>query len=281
MFELNQLKQLIAIAECQTVSAAAERLHLSQPALSRSIQKLEAALQVTLFDRGKNKITLNENGRLAVEHARRVLAQANDMQQKLQAFDRSRRTIAIGSCAPAPLWDLAPCVSSLYPEKTIISELNETGALLEGLQSGAYALCVLPEPVQADNLDCTAYESEHLFFALPAEHPLAGEKELHFKDLDGQPVLLFSQIGFWKEIQQKNMPKTHALIQENRKDFDMLVQTSVLPAFASDLAVRSEEMPTGRVLVPIADKDAGVTYYLAWRKADARRWADLRQKILK
>lgn len=55
MFELNQLEQLIAIAECQTISAAAERLHLSQPALSRSIQKLEAALQVTLFDREKTR----------------------------------------------------------------------------------------------------------------------------------------------------------------------------------------------------------------------------------
>lgn len=55
MFELNQLEQLIAIAECQTISAAAERLHLSQPALSRSIQKLEAALQVTLFDREKKQ----------------------------------------------------------------------------------------------------------------------------------------------------------------------------------------------------------------------------------
>ena len=86
MFELNQLEQLIAIAECQTISAAAERLHLSQPALSRSIQKLEAALQVTLFDREKNKITLNENGKIAVEYARRVLEQASNMTEQLQAL---------------------------------------------------------------------------------------------------------------------------------------------------------------------------------------------------
>ena len=58
MFELYQLTQLIAIAECGTMSGAAGQLHLSQPALSRSMQKLEEELQVTLFDRKKNKIAL-------------------------------------------------------------------------------------------------------------------------------------------------------------------------------------------------------------------------------
>ena len=77
MLELYQLLQLLAIAECGTISKAAEQLHLSQPALSRSMQKLEEELQVTLFDRQKNKITLNKNGRLAVEQARRVVEQGS------------------------------------------------------------------------------------------------------------------------------------------------------------------------------------------------------------
>ncbi len=67
MLELNQLMQLLKIAECKTISSAAQQLHLSQPALSRSMQKLEDVLQVTLFDRQKNKISLNKNGELAVE----------------------------------------------------------------------------------------------------------------------------------------------------------------------------------------------------------------------
>ena len=104
MLELYQLVQLLAVAECGTISGAAERLHLSQPALSRSMQKLEDHLQVTLFDRQKNKITLNPNGELAVEQARRVVRQAQDLVEQVRAFDRSQRTISIGSCAPAPLW---------------------------------------------------------------------------------------------------------------------------------------------------------------------------------
>ena len=96
MMELYQLIQLLAISDCKTMSGAAEKLHLSQPALSRSMKKLEEELQVTLFERQKNKIRFNENGELAVEHARRVVEQANSMIEQVRAFDRSQRTIFIG-----------------------------------------------------------------------------------------------------------------------------------------------------------------------------------------
>ena len=90
MFELHQLEQLITVAECGTLSAAAEELHLSQPALSRSMQKLEAELQVPLFTRHKNKIELNENAEMAVDYARKILWQSQDMIDHLRAFDLSR-----------------------------------------------------------------------------------------------------------------------------------------------------------------------------------------------
>lgn len=102
MVELSQLEQLLLLAECGTLSRAAEQLHLSQPALSRSMQRLETELQVTLFDRQKNKIALNDNGRMAVEYARRIVGETRDMAARIQAFDRSQRTILVGSCAPAP-----------------------------------------------------------------------------------------------------------------------------------------------------------------------------------
>ena len=125
MLELYQLTQLLAIAECGTMSGAAEQLHISQPALSRSMQKLEETLQVTLFDRQKNKIQLNKNGELAMEHARRVVEQAHDLVEQVRYFDRSQRTISIGSCAPAPLWELISMVSRLYPEMAISSEMKD------------------------------------------------------------------------------------------------------------------------------------------------------------
>ena len=125
VFDIYQLEQLLAFAECGTLSGAAERLHLSQPALSRSMQRLEAELQVPLFHRQKNKIEFNENGRMAADCARQVLDKCQDMISRVQAFDRSQRTILVGSCAPMPLWEIPPVLSDLYPDRTISWEMRE------------------------------------------------------------------------------------------------------------------------------------------------------------
>ena len=78
MIELEQLRQLVAFAECGTLSRAAEALHISQPSLSRTMQALEEELEAALFTRQKNRIILNEVGQVAVEHARQVLAAAEE-----------------------------------------------------------------------------------------------------------------------------------------------------------------------------------------------------------
>ena len=65
MMELYLLEQLIAFSRQGTLSGAAEKLHISQPALSQSMKKLEESLGVSLFERSKNKIALNENGIMA------------------------------------------------------------------------------------------------------------------------------------------------------------------------------------------------------------------------
>ena len=73
MLTLEQLEQLVAVADYGTLSAAAEALHISQPTLTRSMQKLETEFAVPLFIRSKNKLTFHENGVLATEQARRIL----------------------------------------------------------------------------------------------------------------------------------------------------------------------------------------------------------------
>ena len=72
MIEFNQLKHLVAIAKNKTISKAAEELLISQPGLTRSMQRLEEDLGLSLFNRKKNKIELNDNGLLAVEFAKKV-----------------------------------------------------------------------------------------------------------------------------------------------------------------------------------------------------------------
>lgn len=211
MVELVQLEQLLLIAECGTLSQVAEKLHLSQPALSRSMQRLEAELQVALFDRRKNRVHLNENGRLAVEYARRIVGAARDMAARIQAFDRSQRTILVGSCAPAPLWEISQMLSELYPDRTISTEIRENQTLLQGLREGGYQLIVLPCAVEEPGLAWVKYGEEHLFFSLPPAHPLAGKKSLFMGELNGETMLLRNRLGFWRDLVAKKMPDSRFL----------------------------------------------------------------------
>ena len=260
MFELYQLEQLLAVAACGTLSNAAEQLHISQPALSRSMQRLEAELQVSLFARQKNKIELNENGRMAVDYARKIMEQSQDMISRIQAFDRSQRTILFGACAPAPLWEIPALLSDLYPDMTISSEIRENDVLLQGLRDDVYQLIVLPFPVDEPGMICAKYGEEHLFFSLPPAHPLSGSKALYMKDLNGETMLLRNRLGFWRELTVRKMPDTRFLEQEDVA-FDELVKFSALPSFATDVVLNREGNHVNRVNIPILDEEANVSYY--------------------
>lgn len=265
MFELNQLEQLLTVAECGTLSAAAERLHLSQPALSRSMQRLEAELAVPLFTRQKNKIEFNENGRLAVDYARKVLQEAEEMKARLIAHERARHTIFVSSCAPAPLWDFLPKLSALYPEMTITSEIRTLEALKEELPDESCRLFILPYALDEPGFISKEIGEEHLCFALPPAHPLADRSSLSLTDLNGETMLLRPNLGFWQDIVHKAMPDTRFLVQEDSA-FNELVRFSVLPSFVTDLSLEREGAPAGRVVVPIRDDAVNIHYYCCCRQ---------------
>lgn len=273
MPEINQLQQLLCVAKHGNLSKAAEELHLSQPALSRSMQRLESELQMELFERSKNKITFSPTGELAVEYAKKVFGQMDDMILRLRSFERSQHTIAVGSCAPAPLWDIVPQLSSLYPEMTISSETKEDDILLQGLADQVYQFIVTPFPVNEAGIYCARYTDEQLMFSLPPGHALSSSKGLHFKDLNGETMLLFSQIGFWYKIHKEKMPSTYFLLQNEQFTFTELVKASALPAFTSNLALKKAGTPDNRVIVPILDEEAHATYYCSCKIENQKRFA--------
>ena len=119
MIELFQLEQLAAFGKYGTLSKAAEALHLSQPTLTRSMQKLEAEFGVSLFRHTKNKLEFNENGELAAEYAVRILNQAKDMLELVRAKDRTSHTLSFGTCAPVPALILLQNAAQAYPNMAV------------------------------------------------------------------------------------------------------------------------------------------------------------------
>ncbi|MGN1182541.1 MAG: LysR family transcriptional regulator, partial [Faecalibacillus sp.] len=227
MIEMYQLEQLVAIYKSGTISKAAKDMHISQPGLTRSIQRLEKELGFDLFEHKKNKVTLNDNGLLAVKYAQKILNERDHMLIQLKKRIESQQTISIGSCTPAPIWALEFIFKKRYPEMKIKKEItSQKDELLEKLSHDHFSIVVIDHPVQDNRYLCFKLFEEHLYLSLPSLHPLANLKDISFQELDGQSVLLLSSIGLCNEICIKMMPHSHLLLQKNQDTFNELTKLS-------------------------------------------------------
>lgn len=273
MTEIYLLEQLDAFARCGTLSKAAEELHISQPALSRSMKKLEDELGVSLFHREKAKISLNETGQLAASLAKSLLDQHETMRQRIVAFDRSRHSIVVGACAPFPILAMMPLLQNHYGDMTITSELADEDALISGLQDRRYQLVVLRHNPADSALYCQRYMDERLYIAVPEAHPLAGREGVRFSDLTGERFLLQAHVGFWMDVVRRHLPDSSLLVQASADALTDLVEGTTFPTFHSDRMIESGRTNTARVNIPIMDDDAHATYYIACRPDEKKKYA--------
>ena len=269
MLELYDLEKLVTFRNEGTLVAASEKLLISQPALSRSMRKLEDEIGVELFTRSKNRMELNENGILAAELAEKLLGEADSLVARVRQLDRSRHTLSVGSCAPEPLWELVATLGSAYPGMTISSEMAEPEALISGMQDGTYSLVILTSPPELNGVEVIPFGVEKLCFLLPMNHPLAGERELHLADLNGETMLLRPNLGFWTKTLE-SLPDTHFLVQQEDYAFGELLRASSLPAFTTDRVQRRYGATEGRIAIPITDPRTSVDYLVAYRSTEKK-----------
>lgn len=279
--ELIQLEYLLAIDKYKSLSLAAKELKITQPALSKSMKKLENELNVSLFNRKKNKIVLNDNGLLAIKYAKKLVNYKDNMIKDLQEFDLKNTSIHIGSLAPAPLWGINHLFNHVNSLKTVESLKDNEDILIEGLYNKDYTLVILSKPYVDDNLVCQKLFEESLYLSISPGHPLALFKEISFADLNGQSVLLLNKIGFWYEICKKLLPDSHLLLQEDREVFDELTKLSALPIFRSNITILKDNVDHNRMLIPIVDDEAKLTYYAIYSKDKENLLAPILSKFNK
>lgn len=272
MVEIFLLEQLITFAKYGTLSRSAEELHITQPALSRSMKKIENEFGVSLFDRAKSKITLNETGKIAVQYAKKVLEADREMLEKTIAFDRSMRTIVFGSCASLPINTLMPIFQEHLSGKAITSEIADDDKLIAGLKNRIYQLAVLHEQPDDRNIFCQRYIDEHLYITFPVRHPFSSRKEISFSELEGMSILAHENSGFWLDVCRQNLKGAKLLVQNSMDVLHELVESSSLPAFNSDRAAEYGYESDERIAVPISDKSAYATYYLSCLNSEKTKY---------
>lgn len=268
MLNLEELEQLVAFKELGTLSKVAEQFLISTPSLSRSMQNLEEDFGVTLFERSVNRISLNETGERAVQVARRILETSQQGIQEVRDFDQSLKTITVTSVAPAPLWNLLPVLTSLYPDKQIKHKICSTRQALEAIDENTTDIAVLPFSFEGHSIDSLPYLKESLDIVVPLDHALAKETSVSFSNIDGYNFLLMNQIGFWNDLVQEKMPASKFLVQSSRFEFEELANNSTLPRFATNLSIDRETLQKERIIIPLSDPEVHVTYYLVSLNSD-------------
>ena len=170
----------------ESLSKVAEAFHISTPFSHPFYEKHRRKnLVFSMFHRTKNRIELNETGKVAVECARKLLEEADHAVQRVRTYDAKLKTITVKSCAPAPLWKLLMQLNSQYPEMTISSGICQNAEVLEALHHHKCELAILPFLIHDKHFVSKEYMKEKLFVCVPKNHELAGYKKLSFKDING------------------------------------------------------------------------------------------------
>lgn len=264
MIELYILEQLDAFARDGTLSGAARELHVTQPAITRSMKKLEEETGLTLFDREGRKISLNEGGKLAARYAARILEQEEEMTRELARWNRSQKTVSIGSCASLPISRLMPALQLQFTEKTIVTEICEDDdVLLDRLKAGDLQLVILHEKPVRPGIFSQRYIHENICLFVPPDHPLAARSAVTIDDLRNCNILVERHIGFWLPLVQQLLPASNLLLQDSIDALDELAESSSTAMFNSDAMIRDGYESGNRITIPIDDSRMHAVYYVA------------------
>ncbi|QDU02080.1 Hydrogen peroxide-inducible genes activator [Gimesia chilikensis] len=193
--EVDQLRYFLRVAERGNFTRAAEELNISQPALSRSIQKLEEELGQPVFERKTRSVALTDAGTLLQSRAQQILALIEDTKAEISDDGRSGqiRIGAIPTIAPFFLPDLLRQFSTEFPAASIIVQEDTTDHLLKRCTQGEIDLAILALPVPAKYLEVEELFQEELLLVLPPDHPLVNKPQIRLNDIKALPFVLLDE----------------------------------------------------------------------------------------
>lgn len=192
--DVSQLRTLIHVAELGSLSKAADRLHIAQPALSRQIRLLEEELGVRLFKRHGRGMIVTEEGQDVLRHATRVLAELEEIRAVVSDENAPLRGhVSIGMPPTASDILSEPLVSAFrqsHPEATLRIVSAYSGYLLDWMHRGELDAAILYDPKTARTLQILPLVEETLFLIGPAKSGLSLEHPVEFADLQDRHLLL-------------------------------------------------------------------------------------------
>jgi len=206
--DLANLNAFIAVAETRSFSLAAERLHLTQPAVSKRIAALEAQLDVRLFDRLGRDVSLTEAGRALLPRAYQILNVLDDTRRALTNLNGDiGGRLSLATSHHIGLHRLPPLLRAFtraHPQVSLdISFLDSEVAYDEVLHGRAELAVITLAPLTAEPVLAVKVWDDPLDFVVAPEHPLASKVDITLADVAGHPAVFPGGNTFTHHIAQR------------------------------------------------------------------------------
>lgn len=197
MFTFDQLAGFIAVAEELHFGRAAERLNMTQPPLSRQIQKLEKSIGTELLERDNRKVQLTPAGTAFLDEARRLMALANRAPVTARRIATGRSgVLRIGFTAASGFSILGPMleeIATILPEVDIDLQELVTGEQIQGLLTGELDMGLARPPFDREVFDSHLLYRESMMLAVPSGHRLTElTRPVEDADLRDEPLIMHS-----------------------------------------------------------------------------------------
>ncbi len=191
---LTELRYVVAVARERHFGRAAEACFVSQPTLSVAIKKLEEELDVKLFERGSNEVSVTPLGEEIVRQAQTVIEQAAGIKEiARRGKDPVSGPLRLGviyTIGPYLLPDLVRQAIERMPRMPLMLQENFTVKLLDMLRAGELDAAILAEPFPDAGLATAPLYDEPFMVAVPRKHPLARRKRIPAEELKKETMLL-------------------------------------------------------------------------------------------
>ncbi|MEV6291204.1 LysR family transcriptional regulator [Streptomyces sp. NPDC051896] len=277
----RDLRYFVAVAEELHFTRAAERLYVSQPALSKQIRALERQLGADLFRRDRHGVALTSAGEALLPHARAVLAAWEAGAAAVEAAKAAQSsTLTVGMSTSPGRGGLLPAIRSRFtaahPETTVrlrqMSWDDPTAGLADGTVDVAFVWLPLPDE---ERYVWTVVAEERRLLALPESHPLAARPEIDFADLLDEPFLALPESAgrlrdHWLALDARagRPPRIGAEVSGAEETYEALVAGLGLCLLAEGNAPL---LTRGGVTTRPVRGIGPSRYVLAWRRQDGSR----------
>ncbi len=269
MIDNYLLEYLVTFTKAQTLAKTAAALNVTQPTVTRGMQRLEEEFGVKLFDCQPNCITLTPTGKLAAKLAEQLLQDNRTLVTTVRNHDQTNRVIKIACSAPGPRFIAERLRDQSASSIQVEPQLLPPDQLLDRLRNRQFSMIISNHEVQTDQVESIFLGQEHLFVNLDQFMYLANQRSVTFQELRGISFVVLSDIGPWKQVVQDQIPDAKFLYQTDYDALRELTRYTNFPFFTTNITDEHgpEDYHIGdRVTLPITDPTATMTFYASYLK---------------